>query len=300
MKLSLFSVSFAGLWGQAKLDLVETIALAGQLGFDSVMVMGKRPHLAPLDATAERLHQVKDALARAKVVCGVVAGYTDFSGTGAAEVPYLEMQIGYVEALCRIAQALEARIVRVFSAYEAPGVGIGVVWDRVVSSLKECCDRANDYGVTIAVQNHHDVGVHTDALVELIGDVDRTNCKVGFDAWSPALRGEDLYAAARRIAPMVACTTNADYVRLPRFVYHPHTVNYAAAEPALVRAVPFGTGFIDYAAFFAGLQEGGFDGVANYEICSPIRGGGDRENLTRCAVRYVAWMREHGLAGSGR
>jgi hypothetical protein len=36
--------------------------------------------------------------------------------------------------------------------------------------------------------------------------------------------------------------------------------------------------------------------VANYEICSPIRGGGDRENLSRCAERYVAWMREHGLA----
>ena len=47
----------------------------------------------------------------------------------------------------------------------------------------------------------------------------------------------------------------------------------------MVRAVPFGEGFIDYEAFFAGLAEGGFDGLANYEMCSPVRGGGSLENL---------------------
>ena len=42
----------------------------------------------------------------------------------------------------------------------------------------------------------------------------------------------------------------------------------------MVRAVPFGEGFIDYTTFFRGLLDGGFDGVAAYEMCSPIRGGG--------------------------
>lgn len=63
----------------------------------------------------------------------------------------------------------------------------------------------------------------------------------------------------------------------------------------MVKAVPFGDGLIDYPAFFAGLVEGGFGsaGVANYEICSPIRGGGSTENLDACARDYLEWMRQH-------
>ena len=144
--------------------------------------------------------------------------------------------------------------------------------------------------MTIAVQNHHDLAVHSDAMLELLGDVDRKNCKLGFDAWSPALRGEDLFEAARRMAPYTVCTTNADYLRLPRLHYRPELVNYVA-EPAMLRAVPFGEGFIDYRAFFAGLREGGFDGVATYEMCSPLRGGGRQENLDRCAVGYLQWIK---------
>ena len=61
----------------------------------------------------------------------------------------------------------------------------------------------------------------------------------------------------------------------------------------MLRAVPFGEGFIDYRTFFAGLREGGFDGVATYEMCSPLRGGGQLANLDRCAAQYLAWMKEN-------
>ena len=59
-----------------------------------------------------------------------------------------------------------------------------------------------------------------------------------------------------------------------------------------MRAVKIGDGFIDYEAFFRGLKEGGFDGVANFEMCSPVRGGGEIENLDSYATHYVQWMRE--------
>jgi sugar phosphate isomerase/epimerase len=97
------------------------------------------------------------------------------------------------------------------------------------------------------------------------------------------------------MAPHAAVSTNADYVRLPRFRYQPALVNYQPATPDLVRAVKFGEGFIDYPAFFRGLKDGGFDGIANYEMCSPIRGEGDQENLDAYAAQYVQWMRQHVL-----
>jgi sugar phosphate isomerase/epimerase len=292
MQLSLFSISYAGLWGQAAVDLRHFIRRAADLGFDSVMIAGKRPHLSPLDAREEVLAEVASELKSAGVQCPVVAAYTDFGGTVAAEVPYLELQLAYIESLCQIGRRLGASIVRVFTAYEVPGQSPQSTWRQTVGCIQEACDRAAAYGMTIAIQNHHDIGLHTAALLEFLSDVNRSNCKLGFDAWSPGLRGEDLYEAARMAAPHTAITTNADYVRLPRFRYRPELVNYEAITPDLVRAVPFGTGFLDYRAFFRGLVEGGFDGVATYEMCSPIRGGGSLENLDRYAKTYLSWMRE--------
>jgi len=296
MKLSLFSISYGGLWGQDRLDIPAFLKKASDLGYRAVMVAGKRPHLSPLDATSERLDAIRKDLADNKLECAVIAAYTDFSGSGAAEVPTLEMQISYVEALAGMAARLGARVVRVFTAYESSSLPPGTVWNRVVTAVRECCDRAAAHGVTIAIQNHHDVAVSTDALLELLADIDRPNCRLGFDAWSPALRGEDLYKAARKAAPHTVITTSADYVRLPRFQYQPELVNYRRAETDMVRAVPFGEGFIDYTAFFSGLREGGFDGIATYEMCSPLRGGGSMANLDRCAAQYRAWMRAHAAA----
>lgn len=295
MKLSLFSVGYAGLWGQERLDLRAFIAKAATLGYDAVMLMGKRPHLSPLDSAQERLALLRNVLAEYRIECAVVAGYTDLAGGPAVEVPYLEMQISYVESLARVAAALGAGVVRVFTAYEVDGQSPASLWGRVVAGLREMCDRAAAHGITIAVQNHHDVGVHSDVLLELLYDVDRPNCKLGFDAWSPALRGEDLYEAARRMAPYTAITTNADYIRLPRYRYLPQHVNYVPSLPDVVRAVKFGEGFIDYRAFFQGLKDGGFDGVASYEMCSPLRGGGGRENLDAYAAHYVQWMQKNVL-----
>jgi sugar phosphate isomerase/epimerase len=290
----LFSISYAGFWGQHNLPLAGFIQHAGRLGYPSVMIAGKRPHLSPLDARAENLAAVKRALAEAGVRCDVIGAYTNLvppQGAG-CEVPHIEFQIAYVEALAEIAANLGAGVIRVFTAYEAEGRDPQAQWRCCADALREMCDRAAPHGVTIAIQNHHDVGLHTGALLELLADIDRPNCKLGFDAWSPALRGEDLYEAAKSAAPHTVITTNADYIRVPRHRYRPELVNYERQPVDWVRAVPFGRGFIDYAAFFAGLREGGFDGIATFEMCSPLRGGGSLENLDSCASSYLHWMRE--------
>ncbi len=295
MKPCLFSVSYAGFWGQASLSLGDLIPRAGKLGFASVMIAGKRPHLSPLDATPQVLEQIQQSLRAANVACDVVAGYTNLASGSAAEVPLAEFQIAYVESLSRIARQLGASVVRIFTAYEDSDRDSTTLWRRVVTSIREMADRAAAHGITLAIQNHHDLALDTDALLDLLCEIGRPNCKLGFDAWSPALRGEDLYQAARKAAPHTIITTNADYVRVPRYRYHGELVNYERLSPDGVRAVPFGSGLFDYPAFFRGLSEGGFAGLATYEICSPIRGGGSLENLDGCAKAYLDWMRVRGL-----
>lgn len=292
----LFSISYAGFWGQSVLKLTDFIPHAAKLGYESVMIAGKRPHLSPLDA-AEQIEPLKAALAAAKIRCDVLGAYTNLAqpvGAG-CEVPQIEFQVAYVESLARIAAQLGTKIIRIFGAYEIEGQDPQTQWNRCVGAVREMCDRAAAHGVIIAMQNHHDVGLHTEALLEMLSDIDRPNCKLGFDAWSPALRGEDLYESAKLAAPHTVITTNADYIKVPRHRYRPELVNYERQPVDWVRAVPFGTGFIDYAAFFNGLKDGGFDGIATFEMCSPLRGGGSHENLDACASTYLSWMKARQL-----
>src|SRR5581483_12051020 len=142
MGVGVFSVAYAGLRGQAAIDPRAFVRKAAELGFDAVMLAGKRPHLSPLDADEAALAILRDELRTAGVRCAAVAAYTDLGAAAAAEVPVLEMQIAYVESLCRIGARLGAGVVRAFTAYEAAGAGPYALWQRVVTGLREMCDRA--------------------------------------------------------------------------------------------------------------------------------------------------------------
>lgn len=289
----LHSVSYAGLWpGQAALPLEAFLDKAAELGFAGVMLMAKRPHLSLLDYSTDACLRLREGLERRGLSCPVLAGYNNFSADlEHAEVPQREIQIHYVAGLARMARDLGARVVRIFTAYEHPAAGYSQLWRMTVEALRECVRRAADLGVTIGVQNHHDLAVDYRSLRDLLEEVDHPNCRACFDAWAPALQGADIVEAARVMAPWVCHTTVADYQLRPRFRYEPSLVNYAP-EAAWVQAVPMGEGFIDYRGFFAALRAGGYDGTVGYEMCSPLKGGGSIENLDGYARRFLAYMQE--------
>jgi sugar phosphate isomerase/epimerase len=290
---TLFSVSYAGYWGQHRLTLPEFVRKAAALGYAAVEISGKRPHLSPLDTDEAMLSELRAAAQTAGVEIATIAGYTDFTaGRSTPEVPYVELQLAYVANLSRMARALGAKIVRVFSGYSADASNYQADWDKCVKALSEAASLAADQGVTLGLQNHHDVGLSVEAYEMLLDDVGHPNLKAMFDPWSVALVGENLYHAARRLAPRMVQTTLADYVRLNRYAYEPSLVNYRRLEPPTVRAVPLGEGFIDLDAFFAGLKEGGFDGYVAYEMCSPLRGGGSEANLDAAAGKSLAKIRQ--------
>ena len=287
----LFSVSYAGLWGQACLNMDTFIEKAAALGYAAVELMGKRPHLSILDISSEDLDSLRGLAASRDVEIATVAGYTDFTaGRSAAEVPFIEMQVAYVEALARMGKALGAKIVRVFTGYTTEESACQPDWGRCVKAIRECAGVSQEHGLVLGVQNHHDVGVSWEAYGEFLSDVDHPNCKAMFDPWSVALHADDLFTCAKAMAPYMVQTTLADYVRLRRFAYMPGLVNYRAL-PEMVRAVPLGDGFVDLPAFFSGLKAGGFSGYVSYEMCSPLRGGGGIENLDACAKKSLEMIK---------
>ncbi len=293
MTPALFSVSYAGLWGQHRLDLPAFIRKAAGLGYRAVELMGKRPHLSILDTTDVQLHEIRETALAVGVEIATIAGYTNFTLGRDTEIPSVEIQVAYVRRLAELARKLGAKIVRIFTGYATELEGGQRDWDLSVRAVRECAQAAADCGAILGVQNHHDVGVGVDGYVEFLDDVGHPNCRAMFDPWAPALMGEDLRACARRLASRMVQTTLADYVRLPRYAYLPGLVNYRRLED-MVRAVPLGEGFLDLEGFFAGLREGGFDGYVAYEMCSPLRGGGSEENLDRAAriglEKIVRWI----------
>ena len=104
----LFSVGYAGLWGQHRLDLKSFLARAGALGYPAVELMGKRPHLSILDHDEHALDALRDAAATAGVEIATIAGYTNFTLGRDTEIPAVEIQVAYVRQLARLARRLGA------------------------------------------------------------------------------------------------------------------------------------------------------------------------------------------------
>lgn len=291
MTPTLFSVSYAGLWGQHRLDTVTFIAKARQLGYSAVELMGKRPHLSVVDSDDKQIDAIRQAAATYGIEIATIAGYTNFTLAKDTEVPAVEMQVAYVRELAKIGAQLGAKIIRVFTGYLVQQDGFLRDWEMCVRAVRECAAVAADHGVILGLQNHHDIGVGVDSYVEFLNDVDHPNCKAMFDPWAPALHGDDLREWARKLAPRMVQTTLADYVRLSRHQYLPGLVNYQPLTDA-IRAVPLGSGFVNLSEFFAGLRDGGFDGYVAYEMCSPLRGGGSEENLDRAARESLVTIQQ--------
>lgn len=291
MRLGLFSVSYAGFWGQARLDVPGFIAKAAELGFDSVLLAAKRPHLSVLDADDACVRSTREALRANGLGLIGLACYNDILLKAPEGVPIVEMQMAYIESAARITAELGGELVRIFTGYCNAGDSYASEYKKVMDFLGEAAERAGRHGITLAVQNHHDMAVGSELLEALLAELDLPNLKAGYDAWSPYLRGEDLRSWARTMASRTAMTIAANYRRYPRYSYIPELVNYRKDEPDFVRATCMSDGEIDYAAFFAGLTEGGFDGPAVYEMCSPLIGGPSMENLDAKARDFLAFMK---------
>jgi len=285
----LHSVSYSGTWGQSSLTLHQFIDKAADLGYGGVLLMAKRPHLSLLDYGRAECAELRRHI-EARHLRVAVAGYNNFTADWEhGDVPQFEIQVHYITGLARMARDLGADLVRVFTGYEHPAAGFGPQWNVIVKALKECARRAAELGVTIGVQNHHDIGVGYESQYSLVQAVGEANCTALFDAWAPALHGADLKAAARLLAPLTTHTTIANYQVRPRYKYHPALINYTPVTPT-VEAVPIDEGMVDYKEFLTTLWDSGFRGTVAYEMCSPLRGGGAVENLDRYATRFLEFL----------
>lgn len=289
--LLLHSVSYSGSWGQDFLSLEQFVDKAADLGYGGLMIMAKRPHFSLLDYGEKECRVLRSRIEARRLKNNCFAAYTNFTADlSHGEIPQAELQIGYVMELARAASLIGIKNIRIFTGYEESAASFQAQWALIVKALRETAKRCSEFGVTIGVQNHHDIAVDYRSLADLIDEVNEPNCLPMFDAWAPALQGTDLEESAKAMAHRTVHTTVANYALRPRFRYVPSLVNYEA-QTARVQAVPMDEGFIDYRTFFDVMKENGFRGTVAYEMCSPLRGGGSIANLDHYASRFIEFMK---------
>ena len=296
VKTCLHSVSYAGFWrGQARLSVDEFLVKAKELGFDGVMLMAKRPHVSVLDYDAAARKALRRRIESLGLELVCLAGYTDFTaGVDKAGIPNMEIQAAYVGELAQLARDLGTDMVRIFTGYERPDIPYDKQYGLVVEGIKLAGKEAAKYGVTLAVQNHHDIASHHDAMFWLLDEVNLPNVKAAFDPWTPTLQNlsaDELHDAVFRMKPYIVHMTAAQYVRHARYHYEHALTNFLEQED-VIRAVPMDEGIVDYETYFKALREIGYQGYIAYEMCEVLDGGGSIENLDKTARKFLQYMKD--------
>jgi sugar phosphate isomerase/epimerase len=296
VKTCLHSVSYLGIWrGQTPLSVDEFLVKAKELGYEGVMLVAKRPHVSPHDYDKAARARLKTKIDSLGLTLVGLAGYTDFTaGIDKPGIPNAEIQAAWVGEIAELAKDLGTNMVRVFTGYERIGIPYDKQYAEVVSGLKMAGKLAAQYGVTLVVQNHHDIALHHDAMFWLLKEVNMPNVLAGWDAWSPVLEGlskEQLRESILKMKPYIVNTIAADYQAHPRFAYENNLTNYSVQQPVM-RAVPMGQGIINYKTWFATLKEIGYQGWVVYEMCEVLDGGGSIENLDKTAKIFLEYMKQ--------
>ncbi|NLP10938.1 sugar phosphate isomerase/epimerase [bacterium] len=296
VKPCLHSIGYAGVWrGQAQLTLDQFLLKAKELGYHSVMIMAKRPHLSPLDYDEAARKKLKARLAELdlKLVC--LAGYSDFTaGIDKPGIPHIDIHAAYVGEVARLARDLGCDMVRIFTGYERPGIPYDKQYSQVLEGLKLAGREAAKYGVTLVVQNHHDIALHHEAMFWLLKEVNLPNVLAGWDAWSPTLEGltpQEIRQSVFKMKPYLVHTICAQYRRHPRYHYANELTNYLRQDDVIrATAMTDPEGIIDYNTFIQALKEIGYQGYIAYEMCEVLDGGGSIENLDRAAKEFLKFL----------
>lgn len=296
VKTCLHSIGYSGLWrGQAFLTVDEFLLKAKELGYDGVMLMAKRPHLSPLDYDKEARARLRKRIEDLGLKLVGLAGYSDFTaGMDKPGIPHTEMQAAYLGQVAELASDLGTNMVRIFTGYERSGIPYDRQYATVVEGIALAAKEAQKYGITLVVQNHHDIAIHHDAMFWMLKEIGLPNVMAGWDAWSPTLEGlspEEIRQGVLKMKPFIVNTILADYVPLPRYNYDNTITNYSPARPVM-RAVPVGEGMIDYRTFIEALKDIGYQGYLVYEMCEVLEGGGSIENLDAAAKKFLEYVRK--------
>jgi len=286
MKVSLYSVSYAGLWYEGDaLSVDELIFRAKENGFDGVEIDAKRPHGFPLDLDEKERKRTRDLAKSKGIEVMGVAGNNNFVSPFAED---RENELLALSEQIRLAHDLEAKVVRIFLAWpritRIDGIGnYEVAWKYAISGifpgpdvttrqqwkwakecLKEGVEIAEKYGVTLALQNHPPFIMHKEDgyydMLDMVREVNSDYLKCSLDC--PLLRCQDddyITKAVKEVGSLqVISHFGGEFER----------DNSGKVIQVPIRGLDMK--LINYPTFIKALKEVGYNGYFSFEFCHPV------------------------------
>lgn len=285
-KVGLYSITFLGVWYKGNaLTLDDMMIKAKEFGYDGIEIDGKRPHGNPLDMPTDRCKELKTKADDLGLDIYAVSANNDFS----SPVPeYRECQIVYLRELMRMTSDLGVQPLRVFLGW--PGVTLHPsggrydiardnwqhahdqfepeqIWDWCREGLIESAKYAEDYGVTLALQNHKPVINDWRDMMRMINEVDSSALKACLDA--PIMEDkspENMREAAQAVGDLQMLTHfGGEFGRddIGNIVDTQDHSDHGEKEEEQ-RAEKYLPDFVK------NMNEIGYDGYYSYELCHPL------------------------------
>jgi sugar phosphate isomerase/epimerase len=305
MKVGLYSITYLGVWyDDPALTAMEFIHKAKELGFDGVEWDGKRPHANPMDLDQAARAKIREECAKLGLDIPAVSSNNDFS----SPVPeHRECQLLMVREQAKMTADLGAKVLRLFAAW--PGVtmrdGVGQYeearlgwartfpdvsrltrWRHIVDCLKEAACFGEEFGVTMALQNHAPIIRHWKDTYDLVKEVNSPWLKMCWDVpIEPNQSDEWLWDAGRTIGE-------------EGLQVHSHFGGEWERDEAgklQLRAMHYGRPQTNYPTFLKIMKEIGYDGYITYEFCHPAvenHQAAGQWYIDRQAAYALEYMRE--------
>ncbi len=262
MKLCAFpwaSVSREG--GSGKVSINEWLDLAQRYGLDGLEVPSG--WIGPSDSP-EAVKAFKERLADHGLAVGMynlgLQNWVDPSTVEQAK-PLVEMAAELGAPLLRMMAQRWHPQIKEISRSQAIRAS--------VEGLAKVAEIAAPYGISLAIENHHDhVGIELADFVQILNGLPMANVGVNFDPKHPSRVGEDTMTFLRhpKVLGRIKCT---------------HLDNYSDTVDGWNRNISLDEGDLDIAAVIVAIRDSGYDGWLSIEF-----GGSDVTKVER-SVSFV-------------
>jgi len=275
MKLALFTVTYCGLWYKGRaLSLKEQIQKAETMGFDAVTIEAKRPVAFPADLDQKARREIREYSDSLRIELAAVETMSNFASP---IIEDRENNILMVKECMRLADDLGVPIVKIFAAWKGtmrvdglgwypdpiiyrPGPTCLQQWEWCVEAIRDCAKWAEEYGVTLALQNHPPVinYGYEDAL-QMVNEIGEDNVKLCLDAPLLGLQDDEyVREAVQKCGNLIVLSHygSLEFDEIP--------------SGEIIRRSFQGRPLVNYPMFVKELKKTGYNGVLSSEECSPV------------------------------
>lgn len=285
LKVGLDSISYTGYFFEGKTaTFEEVIERAGKWGYDGVELFPHRPMAAPIDLDQDRRKKLLELAESNDVEISAIGAATNFMQSNHILAQTQDKELLFVRECCKLASDLNVKVMRIFTAwigyFMPPESGQGYTstafhsrsidvsteddylkqWEFARKGIKEAGMIAKDYGVTLALQNHPPLTMHTEDTISMVEEVNLDSVKICLDA--PLFLNQD----EEYINKIVKETGKR--------MVHSHMIGIVFKDSlggtyGFDEVVP-GEGRENWPAFIKACKEIGYEGYLSYEQCSAI------------------------------